>query len=470
MACNSSACQSNCYRNQHDEHTIEQDSPPSSRPGTAAVGESRITNDDNSNTNLCFKCKSKERMSTSGVGDDGRLCSDCFRSNLFAKFRQAVTSNAMISPSDKVLVAFSGGPCSRVALQFVHEIQVKAHKNFEASRDRSLQVFGVGVAYINETAAYSIPSDEIDKTIQTIQSVVSSLSQPRKDLHIVPIESVYSSNLSDGREKLKKLLDAVDDVTGKEDLISYLRMLSLQKIAAENGYNRLLVGTCTSRIACHVISSTVKGQGYSLPADVQYIDARWEVPVVLPLLDCLAQELNMLCCIDGSGSLKTVELTKKSSSGINDLVSSFVALLQVENPSRESTIVRTAGKLTPFNFSRIPDLNESNNVPLATKRRQKRNNFKHVNSLSSESFCAVCNGPLNTSDVQTRHASSSILGACCSSCQFQILPKDSLSHELFLSLLPPSMVARATHGSLGNSNSLRNKIQEFLLSDDDAES
>lgn len=117
--------------------------------------------------------------------------------------------------------------------------------------------------------------------------------------------------------------------------------------------------------------------------------------------------------------------------------------------------MRTAGKLTPFNFSRIPDLNESNNVPLATKRRQKRNNFKHVNSLSSESFCAVCNGPLNTSDVQTRHASSSILGACCSSCQFQILPKDSLSHELFLSLLPPSMVARATHGSLGNSNSLR---------------
>lgn len=476
MACNSSACQSNCYRNQHDENTIEQDLPPSSRSDTAAAVEPRPvdTNDDSSNTNLCFKCKSKERMSSSGVGDDGRCCSDCFRSNLFAKFRQAVNSNAMISPSDKVLVAFSGGPCSRVALQFVHEMQVKAHKNFEASRDRSLQVFGVGVAYINETAACSIPAHEIDRTIETIQSVVSSLCPPRKDLHIVQIESVYSSNFSDGREKLKKLLDTVNDVTGKEDLISYLRMLSLQKIAAENGYNRLLVGTCTSRIACHVISSTVKGQGYSLPADIQYIDARWEVPVVLPLLDCLAQELNMLCCVD---SLKTVELTKKSSSGINDLVSSFVALLQVENPSRESTIVRTAGKLTPFNFSRIPDLNESDNVPLATKRRQKRNNFKHVNSISSESFCTVCNGPLNTSDVQTLRSfeagqeSSSILGCtCCSSCQFQILPKDSLSQELFLSLLPPYMVARATHGSLGNSNSLREQIQEFLLSDDEAES
>ena len=123
--------------------------------------------------------------------------------------------------------------------------------------------------------------------------------------------------------------------------------------------------------------------------------------------------------------------------------------------------MRTAGKLTPFNFSRIPDLNESNGVPLATKRRQKRNNFKHVNSLSSETFCAVCNGPLNMSDVQTLRSfeagqvSSILAGTCCSSCQFQILPKDSISQELLLSLLPPSMVARAMHGSPSNSNSLR---------------
>lgn len=117
-------------------------------------------------------------------------------------------------------------------MQFVHEMQVKAHKNFEASRDRSLQVFGVGVAYIDETSACPIPLHEIDRTIQTIQSVVSSLSPPIKDLHIVQIESVYSSNLSDGREKLKKLLDTVSDVTGKEDLISHLRMLSLQKVCS----------------------------------------------------------------------------------------------------------------------------------------------------------------------------------------------------------------------------------------------
>ena len=42
-----------------------------------------------------------------------------------------------------------------------------------------------------------------------------------------------------------------------------------------------------------------QGQGYSLSADIQYVDARWEIPVVLPLHDCTSQELNLLCHLDG---------------------------------------------------------------------------------------------------------------------------------------------------------------------------
>ena len=42
-----------------------------------------------------------------------------------------------------------------------------------------------------------------------------------------------------------------------------------------------------------------QGQGYSLHADIQYLDARWEVLVVLPLRDCFAQDINMLCHLDG---------------------------------------------------------------------------------------------------------------------------------------------------------------------------
>lgn len=455
MACNSATgCQSGCYKNEFERDL---------KPATETISDSN-------EQNLCVKCKANEP--TPGAGEDGKHCLDCFRSNLFGKFRLAVASNALITPADNVLVAFSGGPCSRVALQFVHELQQRAQKNFDASKDRSLPVFGVGVVFVDETAYYPVPSSEIDNAIQEIKLIVSNLSPPTKELHVIPIESIFCSNPCDGRERFKKLVDSVSDATGKEDLLLQLRMLSLQKFASENGFNRLLLGLCTSRIACHVITATVKGRGYSLPADIQYADARWEIPVVLPLRDCLAQELNMLCQLD---CLKTVELLNQTHSGINGLVSSFVKILQEENPSRESTIMRTAGKLTPFHFNKIPELNDSS-VPLASQRRQKRFNLKPNESISSESFCSLCYSPLNQSDLTSLSShdncknSDIFVAACCSSCRFQIFPKDPSSMEKFYSLLPEPLVARAKHVRNGDSSLLREQIQDFLLSDseDDA--
>lgn len=455
MACNSATgCQSGCYKNEFERDL---------KPATETISDSN-------EQNLCVKCKANEP--TPGAGEDGKHCLDCFRSNLFGKFRLAVASNALITPADNVLVAFSGGPSSRVALQFVHELQQRAQKNFDASKDRSLPVFGVGVVFVDETAYYPVPSSEIDNAIQEIKLIVSNLSPPTKELHVIPIESIFCSNPCDGRERFKKLVDSVSDATGKEDLLLQLRMLSLQKFASENGFNRLLLGLCTSRIACHVITATVKGQGYSLPADIQYADARWEIPVVLPLRDCLAQELNMLCQLD---CLKTVELLNQTHSGINGLVSSFVKILQEENPSRESTIMRTAGKLTPFHFNKIPELNDSS-VPLASQRRQKRFNLKPNESISSESFCSLCYSPLNQSDLTSLSShdncknSDIFVAACCSSCRFQIFPNDPSSMEKFYSLLPEPLVARAKHVRNGDSSLLREQIQDFLLSDseDDA--
>ncbi|KAK4838050.1 hypothetical protein QYF36_010569 [Acer negundo] len=180
------------------------------------------------------------------------------------------------------------------------------------------------------------------------------------------------------------------------------------QVASENVYNRLVLGLCTSRIACHVIKATVKG--------------------------CFQQRLwsfqNGPC-----------------SSGINGLVSSFVKLLQEENPSRECIIVRTARKLTPFHINRILELNDSN-VPLATRRCPKRFNLKPSESISSESFCPLCFSPLSKSDLLSLSNIEScqnydiVDAACCSSCRFQIFPKDPSSMEHFLSVLPQPLLVR----------------------------
>ncbi|KAK1548801.1 hypothetical protein Q3G72_032594 [Acer saccharum] len=262
----------------------------------------------------------------------------------------------MITPSDNLLVAFSSGSSSRVVLQFVHEMQQRAQKNFDASKDRSLPVFGVGVTFIDESAYHqSVPSCEIDKVIEDIRSIISNLAPPVKQLHVVPIESVFSLDSLDGRERLKTLVDSVSDATGKEDLLLHLRMLALQKVASENGYNRLV-------------------------------------------LDFFKRSLFW-----------------------------------------------------------IPELNDSN-VPLATRRRQKRFNLKPNESISSESFCPLCFSPLSKSDLLSLSSCQNydiLDAACCSSCRFQIFPKDPSSMEHFLSVLPQPLLARAKNCSNGNHSSLR---------------
>ena len=118
----------------------------------------------------------------------------------------------------------------RVVLQFVHEMQYRAQKNYDASKDKSLPVFGVGVAFIDESSIHSFTSQEIERAIEDVRSIVSNLAPLSKELYVVPIENIFSSDSIDGKERLKKLLDAVSDVTGKEDLLIHLRMLSLQKV------------------------------------------------------------------------------------------------------------------------------------------------------------------------------------------------------------------------------------------------
>ncbi|KAL2923587.1 Cytoplasmic tRNA 2-thiolation protein 2 [Bienertia sinuspersici] len=471
MSCSKPSCQSGgCNKYDDDQQPSSPTKPQISINGGLSDLNRRQTPQ---NPNVCVKCKLNDAVAggVAGGGEYGRFCVDCFRGSLFGKFRFSVTSCGMIAPTDKVLVAFSAGPCSRVALQFVHEMQDKAQKNLDASRDKSLPVFGVGVVFIDESSVRCVPTAEADKAIQHIKSVVSDLATPEKSLHVAPLESIYALNPTDGKEQLRKLLDAISDNTGKEDVLSHLRMLCLQKVAVENGYTQLVLGSCTSTIARHVLSATVKGQGYSLPADIQYVDARWQVPVLLPLRDCLAQELNMLCQLDG---WKTIAMANGSQSGINALVSSFVSLLQEENPSRECTIVRTAGKLTPFSFNRLPDTDDPK-ARLASQKRQKKFNIKSDESNPLESFCSLCNSPLHPSDSSSlgsissdQPSAESFDATFCSSCRFQILPDDPSSVDQFHSLLPQAITSRAaiSNGTCDH-RVLREKIQDFLLSDSD---
>lgn len=69
-------------------------------------------------------------------------------------------------------------------------------------------------------------------------------------------------------------LQAVTDITGKEDLIAALRRLLLLRVAAQLGCNKLAIGTCATRMAVRTVAMSAKGSGYALPGALQFTDAR----------------------------------------------------------------------------------------------------------------------------------------------------------------------------------------------------
>lgn len=109
-------------------------------------------------------------------------------------------------------------------------MQEKSQKNFDASRDRSLPVFGVGVAYIDESIIVPAASNDLKQAVNDMELIVSSLAPPEKQFFVVPTQNIYSPDCAGGKDQLTELVAAVSDVTGKEDLLEHLRMLSLQKV------------------------------------------------------------------------------------------------------------------------------------------------------------------------------------------------------------------------------------------------
>ena len=118
----------------------------------------------------------------------------------------------------------------RVALQFIHEMQSKAIQSWETSNSQALPAFGVGVAFVDESAVSARPEHETETATEDIKSIVSSLSPGNKQVHFAPLEDVFSSGSEDKAARLKEVLGMIDDETGRDDFVRCLRMLSLQQV------------------------------------------------------------------------------------------------------------------------------------------------------------------------------------------------------------------------------------------------
>lgn len=69
-------------------------------------------------------------------------------------------------------------------------------------------------------------------------------------------------------------MQAVSDVTGKEDLIAALRKALLLRAAVQLSCNMVAIGTSATRMAVRAVAMSAKGSGYALPGAIHFTDSR----------------------------------------------------------------------------------------------------------------------------------------------------------------------------------------------------
>ncbi|KAK9908356.1 hypothetical protein WJX75_006558 [Coccomyxa subellipsoidea] len=343
---------------------------------------------------VCVKCKATTAQVLAKQQES--LCWDCFHASLGKTVRKAVRLRGLVQPGDKVLVAVSGGHASTVLLRLLNEM-----RNLNMVREERGQIaFQMGAVYVGEGLANGSSPEESRRAMEAV-SALHQASAPDVPLHCVLLEDIFDAEderLADmGMDKgglLVNLLQAVEDVTGREDLIESLRNALMVRVAARLGYNKLARGDCATRVAVRTIASAAKGAGFALPASIQHFDGRAgkEGPAVIcPVRDLPMKDLAMLCHHLGAAPVLPPRPPQRArrKASLNTLAEGFVAGLQSALPSTVPTIVRTALKLQAFPW----------NQPSTTLGRGKDQNGASPADPAPASLCSICCAPLSPTEI-----------------------------------------------------------------------
>ncbi|BDA44890.1 Cytoplasmic tRNA 2-thiolation protein 2 [Coccomyxa sp. Obi] len=369
------------------------------------------------------------------------LCWHCFHNSLTKTVRKAIRQKSLVQPCDRVLVAVSGGFASTALLRLLKEMC-----NMNLDRDQQGQIaFRMGVIHVDEGAAQGGTPEECRRATEAI-SLLHQANMPDLPLHCVQLEDVFegetgsSAMAVDKRTLLINLLQAVEDVTGREDLIESLRNALLVRMAAKLGYNKVARGDCATRVAVRTIASAAKGAGFALPASIQHFDARGgegQPAVICPVRDLPIKDLAMLCHWLHAAPMQPPRLQRRArgKASLNALAEHFVAGLQSTLPSTVPTILRTALKLQAFSW---------NHAGTTLGRAQDQNGVVSPAS-TPHPLCTICRAPLSHTDLAAHKKQHATIGS-----QEAVLPSSSRPEHMSADVREEGQNASTSHQRFEN--------------------
>lgn len=399
----------------------------------------------------CLKCKVKP--SEVNIRENYPLCKECFLSFIQHKFRTSIGQSRSIKRGENVLIALSGGICSRGLL----DIFFNYHKGAENPKSGKVQKFkNITIGFIDESSLLGTNSnlDTINNIVklynlplisQSLEDIFSPIFTNSSEYNEIvkitndtdkndiykKLESVKDDNHMTNKEKLLTLFNSISSDTVKEDLLKHIKITLLNFMAKKAGCSILCLGDSSTKVANNVISYTSKGRGFSLPLDIG-LEAKLmkEIMMIRPIKTLLFKELEQYVVYN---NLEVINEKVNTEAEINksiDLIANrFISELQENFPSTVTTIVSSANKLS-INTS----IGSENNCALClAPRRKNAESWYHNHTISKvEDTSVYTNDKLDEDTENQDKVIPPEYKHFCFNCQIILNSIDSEAKDVFL--------------------------------------
>eukprot|EP01113_Clastostelium_recurvatum_P050407 TRINITY_DN9533_c0_g1_i4.p1 TRINITY_DN9533_c0_g1~~TRINITY_DN9533_c0_g1_i4.p1 ORF type:complete len:473 (+),score=105.97 TRINITY_DN9533_c0_g1_i4:133-1419(+) len=403
--------------------------------------------------------------------------------NMMMRLKETESANAPTAPvtvdgrpprrnkreMDKVLLAFSGGMCSRALLHLVNECVGNAK--------RKKIFFDVSILFIDESAIYD--KDDGGATLAQITSITQQHEFP---LVVAKLEDVYQGDSThSSRDQLRALLRGATTLSASEDVLQHTRQLLMHQVAVGLGRDRVLLGTSANRIAASIITSTARGRGgNAVPVDQSFSSSQGHFPTTFfrPMKDFLLKEIalysrvNHLECV----TIPTLGTMKGPKASIDLLTETFVERLQSEFPHTVHTLIKSAEKLlgatiednlgacpiclTPFTHAERRKAQLASRVPAAVDACSSNSSSCGSSCGSGDNAstggCCGGNGCGGKSSPVPDASLASLRSVACYGCQITLKEMASPAPSA-----PPAMAQRA-HRIMSKAD-MRREIGDYIL-------
>ncbi|XP_078384995.1 cytoplasmic tRNA 2-thiolation protein 2-A-like [Oculina patagonica] len=437
--------------------------------------QNKASKEKNRQGRTCMKCSISPAVVVVRLNDP--LCKSCFMAYFTHKFRATIGKARAIRAGEKVLLAFSGGPSSSSMLHLVCE-------GLSGTAPKKLR-FEPGVAFIDEGEVLKHSGEERSKYIQQIRNAATRTKFP---FHQLNLEDIFVSEKypqddamsckkferpnsgTNQADKLRNLFDATSSMTAKEDLLRTLRSKLLLMTARNEGYSKVMLADCATRISVRLLSDVSQGRGGDLPYDTGFSDDRHgDVSYIRPMREFMTKEIALYNFFNNVETvlIPTLGTMSQSHASIDRLTEDFVSGLQADLPFTVSTIFRTGDKLSVKESSEDVTACALCGVPMNVDptllstltdslSAAKLGDDNKSTPKSASDCCGGCDSGCSTSPSEQQLTKDNILDTFCYGCRLTY--KDT---KFDVSDLPSFVLEAAS--KVHHRAQMKEQIKDFLL-------